>query len=174
MGRWRPRRGGNVSIYGIDPRGLTDLGDRKHRGRLAFRTTSASALGTQSLQNELRLSQKQPAAAFRRHRWIRGGQQKRFSRPPSIASCATTARTTRWRITRRATKRGKFHKIEVRVRRPDLRVRARQGYVTLKPAFCPQPRSRMPRRPAAATNNLTTLKLREVLDSPLPVSGLCA
>ena len=31
-------------------------------------------------------------------------------------------------------KAGKFHKIEVRVRRPDLRVRARQGYVTPKPA----------------------------------------
>ena len=30
-------------------------------------------------------------------------------------------------------KAGKFHKIEVRVRRPDVRVRARQGYVTPKP-----------------------------------------
>jgi hypothetical protein len=64
-------------------------------------------------------------------------------------------------------KAGKFHKIEVRVRRPELRVRARQGYVTPKPA---PPGKEKPA--AAATNNLMTPNLREVLDSPLPVSGL--
>ena len=65
-------------------------------------------------------------------------------------------------------KAGKFHKIEVRVRRPDLRVRARQGYVTPKPVARRKARSR--RRPRRS--NLMTPKLREALDSPLPVSGL--
>jgi hypothetical protein len=54
-------------------------------------------------------------------------------------------------------KAGKFHKIEVRVRRPNLRVRARQGYVTVK----------LPGTEKSSSNDL-----RGALDSPLPVNGL--
>jgi VWFA-related protein len=123
---------GNVSIYGIDPRGLTNLGDQTIEVG-SFPDDTSLGLGTQSLQNELRLSQ------------------------AACGSFPTTQVDSRWstetdfstafdRIVRDnssyyamayyppSDKAGKFHKIEVRVRRPDLRVRARQGYVTLKPA----------------------------------------
>jgi hypothetical protein len=66
-------------------------------------------------------------------------------------------------------KAGKFHKIEVRVRRPDLRVRARQGYVTPKLA---SPVAAKPNANGPAAAALLTPELREVLDSPVPVSGL--
>jgi len=57
---------------------------------------------------------------------------------------------------------GRTHKIDVRVTRPGLTVRARKAYVT-------------PKKVEAATTNSKspmTPELREALDSPLPVSGL--
>jgi hypothetical protein len=66
-------------------------------------------------------------------------------------------------------KAGKYHKIEVRVRRPELRVRARQGYVALRPSRDDKSNARSkPDAPA----NLLTPDLRDALDSPLPVNGL--
>jgi len=55
---------------------------------------------------------------------------------------------------------GKFHKIEVRVNRPGLNVRARRGYA-----------NPTGKAPAPVKTTLST-ELRDTLDSPLPVSGL--
>ena len=68
-------------------------------------------------------------------------------------------------------KAGRYHKIEVRVRRPDVRVRARQGYVTPKPPSAAAEKSAAAAA-ADATKNLMTPEIRSALDSPLPVSGL--
>src|SRR5207249_11155338 len=46
----------NVAIYGIDPRGLTDLGDESIEIQ-AFPDDTTLGVGAGSLQNELRLSQ---------------------------------------------------------------------------------------------------------------------
>jgi hypothetical protein len=56
---------------------------------------------------------------------------------------------------------GRVHKIDVRVTRPGLTVRARKAYVT-------------PKKETAATNakDIRTPEVREALESPLPVSGL--
>jgi VWFA-related protein len=71
---------------------------------------------------------------------------------------------------------GRFHRIEVRVKRPGLRVSARRGYAA--------PRGRTPserKRDAEArrrrearrgTDNVTSTELREALDTPLQQSGL--
>lgn len=160
---------GNVSIYGIDPRGLTNLADQTIEVG-SFPDDTSLGLGNQSIQMELLLSQ----SSLRQLSDDTGGfavvNQDDFS-------------TAFDRIVRDSSsyyamayyppsdKAGKFHKIEVRVRRPDLRVRARQGYVTPKPA---SPAAGKPnaKSPAAATDNLMTPKLQALLDSPLPVSGL--
>src|SRR6185503_18387616 len=58
---------------------------------------------------------------------------------------------------------GRYHKIDVRVSRPNLVVRSRRGHVTPKKAA------------ASITTNgksPSTPELKEALDSPLPVSGL--
>src|SRR5260221_3031333 len=57
---------------------------------------------------------------------------------------------------------GKFHNIRVRVTRPGLTVRARRGYAT--------PSGKVAVAPAGAGAMPT--EMREVLESPLPVSGL--
>ena len=58
---------------------------------------------------------------------------------------------------------GRFHKIDVRVTRPGLTVRARAAYVTPK---------KVDRQRQQTTKSVTTPEVREALDSPLPVSGL--
>jgi VWFA-related protein len=159
---------GNVSIYGIDPRGLTGLADQSIEVG-SFPDDTSLGLGNQSIQQELRLSQSSLrelsdntggfavvnkddfATAFDRIVRDNSSYYAMAYYPPSD-------------------KAGKFHKIEVRLRRPDLRVRARQGYVTPKPAS--PVKDVKEKTAAAASNALMTPKLREVLDSPLPVSGL--
>src|SRR5262249_45330104 len=59
---------------------------------------------------------------------------------------------------------GRLHKIDVRVTRPGLTVRARKGYIT--------PKKPDEKTTAANSKSPMTAELREALDSPLPVSGL--
>ena len=104
----------NVAIYGIDPRGLTDLGDEsieiqsfpddttaRHRPGLAAATSSGCA------GQPARRCPTRPAAS-------RSSTERRLRRPSS-ASSRTTAPTTCWRTTRRIARPGRNHKIEVRV-----------------------------------------------------------
>jgi VWFA-related protein len=160
---------GNVSIYGVDPRGLTNLGDENITVQ-SFPDDSSLGIGNKSMQRELALAQDSLrqlsdetggfavvnrndfATAFDRIVRDNSSYYAMAYYPPSD-------------------KAGKFHKIEVRVRRPDLRVRARQGYVTPKPASTDVSKPNA-KAPAAAANNAITPRLREAADSPLPVSGL--
>ena len=127
---------GNVSIYGIDPRGLTNLADETIEVGSFPDDTSLGTRRSIASSSELRLSQNSLrelsdetggfavvnandfATAFDRIVRDNSSYYAMAYYPPSD-------------------KAGKFHKIEVRVRRPGLRVRARQGYVTPKPAARP-------------------------------------
>src|SRR5581483_9733953 len=59
---------------------------------------------------------------------------------------------------------GRLHKIDVRVTRPGLTVRARKGYLT--------PKKAADAVTTANSKSPATPEIREALDSPLPVSGL--
>ena len=66
----------NVAIYGIDPRGLTNLGDESIEIG-SFPDDTSLGIGPGSLQNELRLSQ-DSLHLVRRNRRLRRRQQERF------------------------------------------------------------------------------------------------
>ncbi|MCU1385455.1 MAG: VWFA-related Acidobacterial domain protein, partial [Acidobacteria bacterium] len=150
----------NVSIYGIDPRGLTDLGDESIELG-SFPDDTSLGVGAGSLQNELRLSQDSLrtlseetggfavvnkndfATAFQRIVEDNSSYYVLAYYPPDVRA-------------------GRTHKIDVRVTRPGLTVRARKAYLTPKKVDPPKTTGTSPSTP----------EIREALDSPLPVSGL--
>ena len=71
---------------------------------------------------------------------------------------------------------GRFHKIEVRARRPGLQVSARKGYASAR-GRAPAEREKIERERLARANlkgapDLTSWELREALNSPLQRAGL--
>ena len=105
--RFARRRGRTSAIYGIDPRGLTDLGDETIEVRARSRTTRRSASARGSLQNELRLSQDSLRTLVRRDRRLRGRQPQRLHDRLRAHRRRTTARTTCSPTTRRTRSRGR-------------------------------------------------------------------
>ena len=163
---------GNVSIYGIDPRGLTNMADQTIELDSLTRAfdDDALGLGARSIRQELFLSQ----ASLRQLSDDTGG----FAVVSSNQFANAFDRIVRDSSTYYAMayypptdKAGKFHKIEVRVRRPELQVRARQGYVTPRPLGAPAERSRAAAS-ASASKTLMTAEMQDALNSPLPLSGL--
>lgn len=149
----------NVAIYGIDPRGLTDLGDESIEIS-SYPDDTSLGVGNNSLQNELRLAQDSLRvlseetggfAVVNRNDYTTAYQRivEDNSSYYVLAYYPPDARP------------GRFHKIDVRVTRPNVVVRARRGHVT-------------PKKASATTNTKgpSTPELREALDSPLPISGL--
>jgi VWFA-related protein len=152
----------NVAIYGIDPRGLTDLGDESIELG-AFPDDTSLGVGQGSLYNEIRLSQDSLRtlseetggfAVVNRNDFTTSFQRivEDNSSYYVLAYYPPDPRP------------GRFHKIDVRVTRPGLTVRARKAYVA-------------PKKPDEKTANTKskspmTPEVREALDSPLPVSGL--
>ncbi len=150
----------NVSIYGIDPRGLTDLGDETIEIG-AFPDDTSLGVGQGSLYNEIRMAQDSLrtlseetggfavvnkndfSSAFDRIQQDNSSYYVLAYYPPDA-------------------KPGRVHKIDVRMTRPGLTVRARRGYVTPKKAA------------AVAVNakDIRTPEVRDAIESPIPVSGL--
>ena len=163
----------NVSIYAIDPRGLSGPGEdaisvgsfaNADGGSTTDSGTSIPApsdIGLNGLQNELRLSQdslRQLADETGGFAAVNSNDFKsafeRVVRDNSSYYVLAYYPPTNKRD-------GKFHKIEVKVNRPGLKVRARRGYALPK-GNPPKP---------AATGGMTA-ELREAVNSPIPVSGL--
>jgi VWFA-related protein len=154
----------NVSIYSIDPRGLTTLGeDTISVTALADQADSSLGIGASSLRNELQMAQdslrsladetggfaavntNQFAGAFERIVGDNSSYYVLAYYPPGDK------------------KDGKFHKIEVRTKRPDLNVRARRGYVAARAPRTP---------PKPPSKDGPSVEVSEALQSPLNVSGL--
>jgi VWFA-related protein len=151
---------GNVSIYAIDPRGLMTGAE----DLIEVSGTVGDANG-QSLQNEIRLSQDSLRvlasstggfAAVNRND-LNGAFDRIVSENSSYYMFGYYSTNDR--------RDGRFRKIEVRVKRPGLRVRSRNGYFEARG-----------RRPANSTSPTSPTSinpaLAEAISSPLPVSGV--
>ncbi len=188
----------NVNYYPIDPRGLVGMtnefmemqgsGSPEMAGGPAMRTPGTNAALTGILGNtgvfnaqselmaELMLSQ--------------GSLRELAEQTGGIASVNTNALTTTFERIVQANSRyyvlgyyppthprdGRFHKIEVKVKRPGVRVAARRGYASPRGRTADERkrdeearRAREARRP---NGDRTSPELRSVLTSPLQQSGL--
>ncbi len=168
----------NVSIYAIDPRGLTAgiddligtsiLGDQlpqTYQGGAdsPSQPQSRPGISTRGLRSELQLSQDSLrtladetngfavvssndfGSAFDRIVGDNSSYYVLAYYPPSNR------------------RDGRFHRIEVRTSRPDLRVRARRGYASPKGN---------PSTPSIANNGGASPVVLRALNSPLPTTGL--
>jgi VWFA-related protein len=151
----------NVSIFGIDPRGLAI--DDVDASIQSFPSNPMDGVSASSLRSELRLSQD----SLRTVADETGGFAVVGNNDLAAAYDRIVAENSSYYVLAYyppSDKRdGKFHRIDVRVKRAGLSVRARRGYLS--------PRGRPPAPPAASDRG-PSLALRETLNSPLPVSGL--
>jgi VWFA-related protein len=151
----------NVSIFGIDPRGLVvpDV----DASIQSFPDDPAAGVSAANLRNELRLSQDSlRTLSDETGGFAVTGQNNLVSAFDRIVSDNSSYYVLAY-YPPSDRRDGKFHKIDVRVNRPGLTVRARRGYLA--------PRGRPPAQPAPNEKG-PSLALRDALNSPLPVSGL--
>jgi VWFA-related protein len=153
----------NVAIYGIDPRGLTDLSDESITVG-SFPDDTSTGLGSNSLMNEVRLSQD----SLRTISDETGGFAVVNRNQFSTAFDRIVKDNSSYYVLAYyppTDKPGRFHKIDVRVTRPGVTVRARRGYAL--------PKAKAASNTAkAGTNAALNAEVRDALDSPIPVSGL--
>lgn len=156
---------GNVQLYTIDPRGLTAMGDEQMEMQAVSSDDPAVAnLGMSSLYNELRLSQDSLRVLADQTGGFATVNANEFERAfPRIVDENSTYYVLGYYPTNDR-RDGRFRKIEVRVERPGVEVRARKGYVA--------PRGKAPSSKAVDASAGTSAKARQALDSPIQVSGL--
>jgi VWFA-related protein len=153
----------NVSFYGVDPRGLSGLGDEAMDVR-SLPDDPTLGLGITSLNDELRQSQDSLRtisdetggfAAVARND-LRTAFSRIIQDNSSYYLLGYYSKDTR--------RDGRFRTVQVRVKRPGLTVRARRGYVA--------PSGKAASAPKGSPEGTASPQLREALDSPIPVSGL--
>ncbi len=153
----------NVSIYAVDPRGLTAMGDETIEiGGLPDDTSLG--LGSQSLQQELRLSQDSLRVLADETGGFAVVNRNDFSTSFDRIVRESSSYYVLGYYPTNDRRDGRLRKIDVRLTRPGLVVRARKGYVA--------PRGRAPEPKRADTDASASPAVRDALNSPLPVTGL--
>jgi VWFA-related protein len=165
----------NVAIYAIDPRGLTQLGDisigvgswADAQGTSGANpdqpAPDASGIGAGGLRNELMMSQMNLRALAEETNGYAAvnsndfaGAFDRIVRDNSSYYVLAYYPPTNRRD-------GRFHRIQVRVSRPGVTVRARRGYIAQRGNSAP---------PRATPGAGSSIAVVEALNSPIAVSGL--
>ena len=151
---------GNVTIYAIDPRGLMNA-----EGDLIEVAGTVGDADSRSIQNEMRLSQDSLRvladstggfAAVNRND-LNGAFDRIVSENSSYYMLGFYSTNDR--------RNGRYRKLEVRVKRPGLRVRNRTGYY--------EARGRAPSQPNASSSpTALPTSVSDALGSPLPMSGV--
>ncbi len=114
----------NVAIYGIDPRGLTDLGDESIEIG-AFPDDTSLGVGQGSLMNEIRLSQDSLRTLSEETGGFAVVNQNDFSNAYQRIVEDNSSYYVLAYYPPSDKRDGKFHKIDVRVTRPGVNVRGR-------------------------------------------------
>jgi VWFA-related protein len=169
----------NVSIYTVDPRGLTSGADdaigvgifadqlpNTYQGDVdtPSQTQPRAAIGSGSLRTELQLSQDSLRTLADETNGFAAVNANDFA---SVFDRIVGDNSSYYVLayyppsTRRD---GKFHRIEVRTSRPGLRVRARRGYAA--------PKGNSPLPPGVTDNGGASPVVLKALNSPLPTHGL--
>ncbi len=155
----------NMGIYAVDPRGATALGDDVVEiGELPSPEYYKLELGVTGLQGEVRRSQDSLRVLAEETGGFAAIDKNDFR---DVFDRVVRDSSTYYVLGYHPTndrRDGRFRKIEVRVRRPDVQVRSRKGYVA-------------PRGPVRETLSVepgkgTSAQLVQALQNPLPVSGL--
>jgi len=149
----------NVSLYAIDPRGLQALSD----GNIELSgVTGANAAGLneQGLQNENRLARESLQTFAEETGGFAVVNTNGFATAYDRIVEENSAYYVLAYYPPNPKRDGKFHKIDVRLMRPGLTVRARRGYA-----------NPTGKAPVPAKSELSA-ELRDALQSPLPTSGL--
>jgi VWFA-related protein len=150
----------NVAIYGIDPRGLTDLGDESIEIG-AFPDDTSLGIGQGSLMNEIRMAQDSLRTLSDETGGFAVVNRNDFA---NAYDRIVTDNSSYYVLAYYPpdARPGRLHKIDVRMSRPGLTVRARKGYVTPKKVEAAK----------TSSKDVRTPEVRDAMDSPLPVSGL--
>ena len=131
----------DVSIYGIDPRGLTSLGDEDITVQ-SYPDDTSLGIGSGSLQNEVRLSQDSLRTLSDETGGFATVNRNDFATAYERIVDDNSSYYVLAYYPTNEKRDGKFHKIDVRITRPGLIVRARRGYAS--------PKGKAPAPPTAA------------------------
>jgi len=152
----------NVSFYAVDPRGLSGLDEAIELSSLPSDPTTG--LGVQSMQRELQISQDSLRTIADETGGFAAVNANDFSTSFERIIRDNSSYYVLGYYSTNTKRDGDFRTLTVRVKNPTLQVRARKGYVAPKgrpPAGTPPP-------PGIAAS----VAMREVLDSPVAVTGL--
>jgi VWFA-related protein len=153
----------NVSIYSIDPRGLTSLADETINVSGGFPADPQYNLSLQSFQDSLRLSQDSLRSLSEETGGFAAVNQNDFSGAFAKVVKDNSSYYVLGYYPKNEKRDGRFRRIEVKLKRPGLEVRSRRGYTA--------PRGK-PSTPKTSPNDQTSPPVRELLDSPLPTNGI--
>ena len=165
----------NVSIYAIDPRGLTTLGDDTigvgmfvDQQPVATNDPDASTgaaptgIGMSALRNELQISQDSLRTLSDETNGFAAVNANDFNAAFERIVSANSSYYVLAYYPPSNRRDGRFHRIEVRTSRPGLTIRARRGYVVPKSSASKE----------RTANNDVSPQLMRALTSIVPASGL--
>jgi VWFA-related protein len=153
----------NVSIYSIDPRGLTSLADESINVSGGFPDDPQLNLSLQSFHDSLRISQDSLRSLSEETGGFAAVNQNDFAGAFTKVVKDNSSYYVLGYYPKNEKRDGRFRRIEVKLKRSGLEVRSRRGYTA--------PRGK-PSTPKTSPNDQTSPPVRELLDSPLPTNGI--
>jgi len=163
----------NVSFFTIDPRGLVGMSEEAIEMTGAGADDPSLRLNTQGFLDELRQSQNSLRTLAEQTGGFAAVNANNLTPAFERIVQANSTYYVLGYYPPTHPRDGKFHKIEVRVKRPDLRVQARKGYATPRGKTSQEKVTDARKKFAANGGTLTTsAELMQVLGSPMQQGGL--